>query len=87
LSVPHPSKAHAFEWDEDNEDKLALRKISAADVEHVWLGGPTYLRNKRSGTANWKMIGRDTGGRELCIGILWADSETRILRAVFGWPT
>ena len=86
MTAPHPSRALAFEWDENNEDKLARRNIHATDVEHVWANRPRYQKNKTSGTAAWKMIGRDAGGRTLCIGVLWADANDRILRAIFGWP-
>lgn len=80
------STAEAFDWDDRNVDKLALRGISPEDVEEVWLSAPQYRRNKRSGTASWLMIGRDVSGRRLRIGILWEDERAGILRAITGLP-
>ena len=47
---------------------------------------PEYRRNKRAGSAQWLMVGRDDRGRELVIGVLWADVDERVLRAITGWP-
>lgn len=54
----HPSSATAFGWDENNENKLLQRGITAAEVEALWGNSPSYRRNKRSGTAQWMMVGR-----------------------------
>jgi hypothetical protein len=59
-------------------------------VEDVFLGTwgeePEFKRNKKAGTARWMMTGRDRSGRRLRIGILWADEEERILKAIHGLP-
>jgi len=77
--------AESFEWDQGNEDKLAERKIYPVDVEAVWSGDPTYSRNKRRRTAMWLMTGVDGLGRRLQIGILRADEDKGLLRAITGW--
>lgn len=82
---PDPRTAVAFEWDSRNIDKLAKRQIRLEDVEAVFTNRPRrFLRNKRSGTATYLMIGKDDSGRSLTIGVLWADQPER---AVTGWPT
>jgi uncharacterized DUF497 family protein len=83
-----PRTAVAFEWDSRNIDKLAKRHIRPEDVEAVFTNRPRrFLRNKRSGTATYLMVGTDDSGRSLTIGVLWADEPERVLRAVTGWPT
>lgn len=86
----HPGTAVRFDWDEHNEAKLALRNITPGDVEEVFEGAwgekPLFKRNKKAGTARWMMFGRDRGGRRLRIGVLWADEEERVLRAIHGLP-
>ena len=86
MSTPHPARAIEFEWDENNEDKLAERNILPSDVEYVWANRPKYERNKNTGSATWRMIGKDRGGRTLRIGIRWADERERRLRAIYAWP-
>ncbi len=57
---PDPRTAIAFEWDSRNIDKLAKRHIRPEDVEAVFTNRPRrFLRNKRSGTAAYLMIGTD----------------------------
>lgn len=82
----HPSTAARFDWDEHNEAKLLKRQIHASDVEDIFWSGPRFRRNKRSGTAAWMMVGRDRGGRTLKIGIIWADEQDGVLRAITGLP-
>jgi uncharacterized DUF497 family protein len=85
---PDPRTAIAFEWDSKNVDKLAKRQIRPEDVEAVFTNRPRrFLRNKRSSTARYLMIGIDDSGRPLTIGVLWADEPERVLRAVTGWPS
>lgn len=43
-------------------------------------------RGNEDRAATWLMVGRDRGGRELVIGVVWVDVERRALRAVAGWP-
>lgn len=79
----HPATAVDFEWDSGNVDKLAKRGIFIHEVEGVWGNKPRYTRNKKSLTAKWIMEGTDPGsGKRLKVGIIWADEEERILRAI-----
>jgi len=81
--VRHPATAVGFEWDKDNEDKLAERGIKASEVEGVWGNKPRYGRNKKVGSATWMMVGTDPdSGKKLKVGIIWADEGDRILRAI-----
>jgi hypothetical protein len=81
--VRHPATAVDFEWDKDNEDKLAERGITASEVEGVWGNKPSYKRNKKAGSATWMMVGADPdSGEKLKVGIIWADEGQRILRAI-----
>jgi hypothetical protein len=81
--VRHPTTAVGFEWDTGNVDKLAVRGILIQEVEGVWGNKPHYSRNKRSGSAIWMMVGKDpVSGKRLKVGIIWADEEERILRAI-----
>lgn len=67
--VRHPRTAVEFEWDENNEPKLAVREIRPADVEALfWQGGPEWRRSKASGTGDWFMIGRDAAGTRPGVG-------------------
>lgn len=81
----HPATAEWFEWDEWNEQKLEARGIRPQEVEGVWANRPRYKKNKRSGTATWMMVGKDPySGKVLSIGVLWADEDARVLRAIHG---
>jgi hypothetical protein len=81
-----PQTATGFQWDAGNLSKLAARNITKDDVEAVFAGRPRWSRNKRRGTAEWLMTGPDGSGRRLTIGVLWADEQRRVLRAITGWP-
>jgi hypothetical protein len=81
--VRHPSSAARFEWDSGNEDKLAERNVRPDEVEAIWRHRPRYFRNKKAGSATWMMVGRDPrSGRQLRIGIIWADEKEGVLRAI-----
>lgn len=82
MTARHPRNAVAFEWDDANVAKLALRGIRPQDVEAVLWNGAAFQRNKRSGTAAWWMTGLDVGGRMLGVAVLWADQEEGVLRAI-----
>jgi len=72
-----------FEWNQGNVDKLAERGILIQEVEGVWGNKPRYSRNKKGRSATWMMVGRDpVSGKKLKVGIIWADEEERILRAI-----
>ncbi len=82
----NPYTATAFEWDDANESKMALRGIYPCDVESVYFEDDemVLLPNKRSRTATWLMVGRDYRGRRLKVGILWSDETDGVMRAIWG---
>lgn len=82
---PHPASAEVFDGDRGNEGKLLRRAITRQDVETVHASRPRYVATSDR-AATWLMVGRDRGGRELVIGVVWVDAERRVLRAVAGWP-
>lgn len=78
----HPRTATQFEWDGGNLPKLALRSIRPEDVEEVFWNWPRWVPNKKAGTAEWLMDGRNGGGRRLLVGVLWSDEVEGVLRAI-----
>jgi hypothetical protein len=77
------ASASRFDWDDGNVDKLAERGVRPEEVEGIWANRPRYLRNKRTGSATWMMVGTDPrSGKRLRIGILWVDEEEGVLRAI-----
>jgi uncharacterized DUF497 family protein len=81
--VRHPATAVDFEWDQGNVDKLGERGILIHEVEGVWGNKPRYSRNEKGGSATWMMVGTDpVSGKKLKVGIIWADEDERILRAI-----
>jgi len=80
----HPSRAEGFEWDDGNEEELARHHVKAMEVEQVFANDPRWARNKKSGSGDWRMVGRADGGRILTIIVLWKEEE-RTIRAVTGW--
>ncbi len=61
-------------------------KLAVDRLGMTWGEKPEFKRNKRAGTAQWMMTGRDRSGRWLRIGILWADEDARLLKAIHGLP-
>jgi hypothetical protein len=58
-----PRTAIAFQWDSRDIDKLAKRQIRPEDVEAVFTNrSRRFLRNKRSGTTTYLMVGTDDSG-------------------------
>ena len=64
-----------FEWDDHNEPHVA-RRIAPADVETVPLGRYITIRNKRTGTGDYKVIGRDRSGGLITVIVAATDSPT-----------
>lgn len=64
-----------FEWDDDNEPHVA-RHIAPDDVEAIPHSRYLSLRNKRSGSGDYKVIGRDRGGRLVTVIVAATDSPT-----------
>ena len=80
----HPRQAATFEWDAANEDELARHRLMPREVVDVFDSEPVWLRNKRQGSGNWRMVGRTAGGRVLTVIVLYR-AETRTLRPITGW--
>ena len=73
-----------FEWDDENEAHVA-RRIALADVEAIPLSRYLSLRNKRAGSGDYKVIGRDRGGRLITVVLVATDSPT-IWRPITAMP-
>ncbi len=79
-----PRSAEALEWDEGNESELAAHRISSLDVEDVFWSKPIWFPNRDNRSGEWKMLGRNRGGRALTIVCAW-DDVRRVLRPITGW--
>jgi len=64
-----------FEWDDDNEEHVA-RRIDPADVEAIPLQRYLSVRNKRAGSGDYKVIGRDRSGGLLTVIVAATNSST-----------
>jgi uncharacterized DUF497 family protein len=84
VAMEDPRDAEWIEWDGCNEKKLARHQISAGEVEQVWERGPTVLRNKKSGSGDFLLVGRTSGGRALVVVVAY-DSRRRTIRPITGW--
>lgn len=84
----HPKEAEGFEWDEANESELAdpRNPIQPWEVEQVFWNVPDWVRNKKQGSGDYKMIGRTNGGRRLTI-VVEMKEVTRMLRPIAGWES
>jgi hypothetical protein len=82
----HPSEAEGFELDEANEGKLSAHRILGWEVYEVFENRPIWIPNKRSGSGDYKMVGRNDGGRRLTI-IVEVKEHTKQLRPITGWPS
>ena len=84
----HPRDAELFDWDEENETELERSEhpIKHWEAEEVFENRPLWVRNKREGSGDYKMIGRTNGGRALTI-VVTANEVNRSIRAITGWPT
>ena len=81
-----PWDAEGFEWDEENEGELWDHKIRPCEVEQVFWNRPVWVRNKKEGSGDYKMIGRTNGGRRLTI-VVETKEVTRMLRPITGWES
>jgi uncharacterized DUF497 family protein len=82
-----PWGAEGFEWDEENESELwDPHRILPWEVEEVFWNEPVWVRNKKEGSGDYKMIGRTNGGRRLTI-VVETKEVTRMLRPITGWES
>lgn len=84
----HPRDAELFDWDEENERELETSEhpIKPWEPEEVFENGPKWIKNKKSGSGDWKMIGETSGGRTLTI-VVTTNEVNRSIRPITGWPT
>lgn len=83
----HPSSADFVDYDPGDEetgregalDHLARHGISGAEVEQVFRNSPVWMQNKKGRRANWRMLGRTSGGRYLDIKVFWDDDRGALL--------
>ena len=61
------------------------RHVDPADVGAVPLGRYLSIRNKRAGSGDYKVIGRDRGGRLITIVVVATDSPT-VWRPITAMP-
>lgn len=82
--MPKPWFAEAFEWDEVNGAHLAAHHISEVEVEEAFASGATWLKNKKTGSGDWKMVGLTDAGRPVTVILHW-DEDRLVLRAITAW--
>jgi hypothetical protein len=58
-----------FEWDEHNEAHVAQRGFTPVHLSAVLEGDYLVLRNKRAASGEYRVIGRDLGGRLVTVVI------------------
>lgn len=75
-----------FEFDEHNEPKFAAHGVSVGEVAQVLDDDFRVFRNKKSGSASHRMIGRTHGGRLLTIPIVETLVEGR-WRPITAWDS
>lgn len=74
----------SFEWDQANIDHVGRRGITEEQVEAVVDGRYLMVVNKRSGSGDYRLIGRDPSGRFLTVVIAATSSPSR-WRPVTAW--
>lgn len=82
----HPSQASGIQWDDGNERELARHGILLLDVLQVFANDPAWARNKNNRSGQFKMIGRNDGGRRLTIVVLMAP-DSNLARPITGWSS
>jgi uncharacterized DUF497 family protein len=83
----HPRDAEGFEWDEGNEDELwDPHRILPWEVEDVFWNRPVWVKNKKEGSGDYKMVGATNGRRMLTI-VVEVKAAKRLLRPITGWPS
>lgn len=76
--MAHPEDAEFVEFDDANEPKLLLGGVSAAEVTQVFQNDPMWAANLKGRTAEWRMIGRTTGGRPLVVGVIYDEIRAAV---------
>jgi hypothetical protein len=55
-----------LEWDDANETKISER-VDPDDVEHIFQGRWAVIRNKRSGTGKYRVMGLGRSGQLITV--------------------
>lgn len=80
----HPRDANDWDWDAGNEGELAAHRIATWEVEELFAADPVWVRNKKAGAGEWKMVGRTPAGRPLTV-VVTVNPDTCQVRAITGW--
>lgn len=76
---------HAFEFDDDNEEKFATHGIRPEQVAQLLDGDVVIVPNRRNRRAAYLVIGRDWGGT--CIAVpVERTRDPSVWRPVTAWP-
>jgi hypothetical protein len=75
-----------FEWDEGNLQHLAERGLAADEIDGMLQSRMTAIRNKRSGSGTYKLVGRGRSGRPLTI-VVTETAITGMWRPITGWES
>lgn len=75
-----------LEWDEANEDHVFGHGFTRVRLNAVLEGPYLVLRNKRSGSGEYKIVGRDRGGMLVTI-VIAQTRKAGVWRPVTAWPS
>ena len=75
-----------FEIDEANLQHLADRGVTLKDLDAMLSSRITVIRNKRSGSGAYKLIGQGSGGRSLTLVVAGTSTAGR-WRPITGWES
>ena len=75
----------SFEWDSDNEAKIADR-FDPNEIDEVLESPHTIIRNKRNRAGTHRVIGRSYSGRVITI-VVTPTGQPGIWRPVTAWPS
>lgn len=75
-----------FEWDEANEEHVALRGFTRVRLSAVLEGDYLVFRNKRERAGDYRIVGRDRGGLLVTIVIKATHLPGR-WRPITAWPS
>ena len=74
-----------FAFDDRNIDKFAAHGLTDRQVRQVLGNSYLVLKNRKTGSAPFLVIGRDNGGRRIAVPVMPTD-EPGVWRPVTAWP-
>lgn len=77
-------RIESFDWDEANAGHIARHGLLPDQLEDIVDGRYVVLRNKRNAAGDYRIIGRDGGGRLVTVVIV-ATSNSGVWRPVTAW--